>query len=117
MRGPLVLLEWWDSQAGSLALPRHTSFDAELPEIELYDLSNKRCFLKRVPYDGVAGDLHWRQSHNIRSTNGDCHFADPYTKKIFAKKQRLLRRALTASRMGQIIDQIDKKFQMSRIKM
>jgi nucleoside-diphosphate kinase len=45
-------------------------------------------------------------------------FADPYTKKIFAKKAAFCAVLINSySRMGQIIDQIDKKFQMSRIKM
>eukprot|EP00941_MAST-03F_sp_MAST-3F-sp1_P001531 g1531.t1 len=115
-------LNWYDSQAELTRRYRMTYFvrRGESPEIELYDLKTKRCFLKRTPYEGIKrSDLYIGARVIIYSRQMEIvDFADPYTRSVFSKSDAFCAVFINSySRMGSIIEQMDKKFQLSRLKM
>ena len=118
----VFIVEWYDSQA-CLIRTYNLTYHLNDSTIDMYDLKNKRVFLKRTAYDSVnLKDLHIGSIITVYSRQLKViEYADLFTKNIFeaaGEKTFGMIKPDAYLNMGQIISQIYQAgFKINRMKM
>ncbi|CAH1782163.1 unnamed protein product [Owenia fusiformis] len=116
------IVEWYDGNAALIRRYQFLYYSADCT-VEMYDIKNKRIFLKRSRQDSVRPeDLYIGSTINFNSRQLKfVEYGDDYTKqRLSSKKEKTLAmiKPDAISNMGQIIDLICKTgFNITKLKM